>query len=237
VVRRLSVFSSLSAEELKVLGSLKGRSSDSGTFIETSSDVGGAWIIQSGWCARLAPGKNRTRPMTTLLLPGDGFGIGAAPWAGDTMTIKTLTPCVLLDASPLRQIIRLRAPGHARLIEVCQRAGWVEQLYALHQLARLSGLTARPRVAHFLMELFGRLDCVGLSRGTSFELPIQQTIIADLLGLSEIHLNRTLRQLKSEELISTSRGGVTILDATGLAEIAGFTANAFSMTSEDTRSS
>ena len=119
-------------------------------------------------------------------------------------------------------MIRPRSPTYARLIEACERASWLEQIYALNQIRRLSGLSAYERVGHFFAELFVRLGHVGLVQNNAFELPIKQQAIADVLGLSGIHFNRILGQMKRDGLIDLPRGAVQIPDPKRLAAISDY---------------
>lgn len=138
------------------------------------------------------------------------------------MPVQTLTPCVLLEASAVRQAIRLKSPAHSRLAEACERASWLEQISALNQITRLSGLAAQARVAHLVMELVVRLDQVGLAPSGSFELPVKQEVIASIVGLSAIHFSRIVRKLKEDGLIDTTRGFITVIDQQRLSDIATF---------------
>ncbi|MDZ4760937.1 MAG: Crp/Fnr family transcriptional regulator [Alphaproteobacteria bacterium] len=221
--RRLGALGPLTPDDLRLLNSMRGRSFDPGATIEDPSEPNETgWMVLSGWCARMSSGAATHRQITTILLPGDGFGIGAAPWAGDRLPVYALSPCVLVDATVLRQLVRLRSPVHAKLIEACRKAAWLEQIYALNQISRLGGQNAFCRVAHFLMELYVRLDQVGLVRANTFVTPLKQQILAEILGLSGVHLNRTMRLLKHEGLVSLSRGAIHIPDPTRLSEVAQF---------------
>ena len=78
---------------------------------------------------------------------------------------------------------------------------------------------ARPaymRVAHLLCEHFARMDAVGLTNGDSCGLPLTQAQIGDALGLSDVHVNRSLQELRGEKLLKLKDGRLTILDRDGL---------------------
>jgi CRP-like cAMP-binding protein len=72
------------------------------------------------------------------------------------------------------------------------------------------------------MELAERLSLIGAASKTEFECPLNQYVLADALGLSAIHVNRVLRQLRERDLLTVQRGRVTIGDLRGLRELAGF---------------
>src|SRR4051794_26025380 len=71
---------------------------------------------------------------------------------------------------------------------------------------------AYGRIAHLLCELFVRLKAVGRTRGHAYELPLTQAELGDALGLSTVHVNRTLQQLRGEGLIQTQGGTVMVQD-------------------------
>ncbi len=221
--KRLDSLAPLSSDDLKILGSLKGRTVKAGsTICAQLSDPECASLILSGWCARVSPERNDRHQITGIMIPGDAFGLGASPWAGDRLGVLTLTSCVLVDANPLRQLVRHRSPLHARLIEACHHLAWLEQTYALNQIVRLSGRNGYQRVAHLVVELYMRMSEVGLIHNGAFAMPLAQQTIADVLGLSKVHLNRVARQLQREGLADFPRGAICVPDLARLADIAGF---------------
>lgn len=81
--------------------------------------------------------------------------------------------------------------------------------------AKITGIgrmSARARVAHLFCELLLRLDVVGLADGFRYKLPLTQTELGDALGLSVVHVNRILQDLRTDEIISVERRTVTIID-------------------------
>jgi CRP-like cAMP-binding protein len=82
--------------------------------------------------------------------------------------------------------------------------------------------TALARIAHLICELYLRLDIVGLASGRSFALPLTQIDLADASGLTSVHVNRMLKQLRDEELATFRGGEVTIHDWDRLQQTAEF---------------
>jgi CRP-like cAMP-binding protein len=97
-----------------------------------------------------------------------------------------------------------------------------EEAVLAERLASLGRRSAHERVAHLFCELWRRLHLLGLAEDDRFPLPITQEDLADTLGLSAVHINRTLRQLRSEGLIETGSNHVRVLSMAGLEAIAGF---------------
>lgn len=82
--------------------------------------------------------------------------------------------------------------------------------------------SALARVAHFMCELCVRLQVVGLSDGKGFSLPMTQTDLADTTGLTSVHVNRMLKQLRDQRILTFRHSQVVIHDWDGLAETAEF---------------
>jgi len=92
----------------------------------------------------------------------------------------------------------------------------------VEHLVSIGRRNAIERTAHFFMELAERLNLVGLATQAEFQCPLSQYVLADALGLTAIHVNRVLRQLRDMRLLSVQRGTVEIHDLNGLREISGF---------------
>jgi CRP-like cAMP-binding protein len=82
--------------------------------------------------------------------------------------------------------------------------------------------SAYQRIAHLLCELIVRMDTAGLAKDYACDLPITQTELADATGLSTVHVNRTLQELRGRGLIEWQNGTFVALDWTKLKEAAGF---------------
>jgi CRP-like cAMP-binding protein len=82
--------------------------------------------------------------------------------------------------------------------------------------------SAAERIGHLLCEMFIRLDAAGLARHGTVPLPITQEQLGDALGLSTVHVNRSLQILRSNEFITLSAGTLTILDWDRLSNFSDF---------------
>jgi CRP-like cAMP-binding protein len=94
-------------------------------------------------------------------------------------------------------------------------------MYAEH-LINVGRRSARERVAHFLLELLVRLQAIGLADERAYRMPLTQELVGDALGLSVPHVNRTLRRLREDDLISLDGQLVVIKDLEALATLADF---------------
>jgi CRP-like cAMP-binding protein len=143
-------------------------------------------------------------------------------WAGDRLPVVALTPAITAEARLLNAVVKLGATEHTGLVEACARATWREQVYCLNAMARLGQQSAYQRIAHLLLELHARLESVGLASRNGFQAPVTQAVLAQALGLSLVHLSRTLRQMRREGAIAFEPGRIEILKPDALAEAAQF---------------
>ena len=89
---------------------------------------------------------------------------------------------------------------------------------------------ADQQLAHLLCELLVRLQAVGLATENSYEFPITQVELGDTLGISTVHVNRMLKQLRKDDLLTLQYHRLTILDVERLKEFAGFNSNYLHLT-------
>ena len=92
----------------------------------------------------------------------------------------------------------------------------------VEHLVSIGRRSALERTAHFFMELAERLSLIGKATETEFECPLSQFVIADALGLTAIHVNRVLRELRERGLLTVRKKTVQIQDLAGLRKLAGF---------------
>jgi CRP-like cAMP-binding protein len=226
VVRRLRLLSALSDAELELLRNLGDRRERhiAGDELTTEGDYSGRpRFILSGWACRQRVLPDGRRQIFGFLLPGDGFGLNRRP-GPELSTITAVTVLETVDAEPVLEAVQAgRAPGLARALAASEP---VEQKLMLDHMVRLGRQTAYERVAHFLLELQRRLEIAGLGDSQRFPLPLTQEIMADALGLSIVHVNRTLQQLRRERLIELRSGVTILLQRETLASIADYQAPA-----------
>ncbi len=98
-----------------------------------------------------------------------------------------------------------------------------DQVFAYQHLTSVGRRTARERVANLLLELFVRVrQSAPEASGDAIRLLLTQEHLGDALGLTSVHVNRTLRALREDGVLAIKRGALSILDPDRLAEEAGF---------------
>lgn len=131
--------------------------------------------------------------------------------------------------------VRLAVVPHDRVRTITEehphlaRMLWFSTLLdaAIHRERILSvgRRSAIARIAHLLCEIYMRLEIVGLARDHRFQLPLTQTDVADASGLTSVHVNRMLRKLRNDELLTYRAGEVVIHDWERLTQVAEFSAS------------
>ena len=177
-------------------------------------------LVLEGFACRYTLLGNGRRQIISFEVAGDlcdfhSFFLGEADYS-----ISTLTPCRLglIPHSALQAIIQ----DHQSLAQVLWRDTLAKAAILQVWLTNVGQRTAYERIAHLFCEMLLRLEAVGLAEDGSFALPITQQELGDALGLSNVHVNRTLRELRANGLIVLRGGSMTVLDREALEQAAGF---------------
>jgi len=173
-------------------------------------------LVVSGWAARARVLRDGRRQLVQIFLPGDLIGLRLLPGS----SVIALTPVRTADAAPLATALKARNGAHAGLRVAWERLEALRQQQLLDHLVRLGRLSAYERTANLILDLMDRHRRAGLSDGTRMPWPLTQEMVADVLGLSIVHVNRTLQQLRREELIVLRAGQLIVPDRVRLAQAA-----------------
>jgi CRP-like cAMP-binding protein len=178
------------------------------------------FINRSGWLFRYKILHNGNRQILDFILPGQVFGLQACLFESSLYSIGTITD-VSLSMIPLNTIERM-AEHSPQLVKALFRSATCEAAILGEHLIDASRRSARERIGHLLLELFLRLKSAGLVEGMSFQMPLTQELISDAVGLTTVHVNRTLRSLRDARLITIDGTCVTILDFEALSRLCDF---------------
>jgi CRP-like cAMP-binding protein len=178
------------------------------------------FINHTGWLFRYKILHNGNRQILDFILPGQVFGLQACLFETSLYSIATITD-VSLSMIPLDMIERM-AERRPHLVKALFRSATCEAAILGEHLIDASRRSARERIGHLLLELFLRLKAAGLVEGMSFQMPLTQELISDAVGLTTVHVNRTLRSLRDARLIAIEGSNVTILDFEALSRLCGF---------------
>jgi CRP-like cAMP-binding protein len=170
------------------------------------------WIVGTGWACQLRVLPDGRRQIISFFLPGDSIGLDETHASFAQPTILALTDLRLLNAAKLAEAIGRRDETLPNILRACRMEIADRQAQLLDHVVRLGRLTALERMAHLLLELLGRAENAGFAHEGKFALPMTQLQLGEALGLSLVHVNRTMQQLRRDRLIELKPGRVTILD-------------------------
>lgn len=223
LIDKLSRRDGLSPAEQAVLREVLGppRAVASGQdLVRQHSTPAHSTVLLDGFSARYTALADGRRQITEINVRGDFVDLHSFLMRPMDHGVMTLTACAVSQVSH-RALKRLTEnhPHLARLL-------WLDTLIdaAIHRrwmvgMGRMSGL---GRFSHLLCELYLRLEVVGAAARGAFDLPLTQTELGDALGLSPIHVNRLLGEMRREGLVAWRGSRVRLLDWNRLAMIAQF---------------
>ena len=190
-------------------------------LIREGTNPENVFLLLEGWGYRYSLLRNGNRQIFGYLLPGDLCDVHVFMLESMDHSVGLLSNAkvVKIPADEMLELIN-RYPR-------IERALWIATLVAESTLRQwvvnIGQRDAFERTGHLFCELWQRMRAVGLvSADDQFELPLTQVELADTLGLTSVHVNRTLQRLREGGLITLNRSRLTILDPRRLAEVSGF---------------
>ncbi|RZN36275.1 Crp/Fnr family transcriptional regulator [Bradyrhizobium sp. Leo121] len=177
-------------------------------------------LLAEGFTFRSKTTFDGLRQILSLHVPGEIPDLQSLHLKVMDHDLVTLTPCELgfIPHDALRQLNRER-PNVASAL---WRETLIDAAIFREWIVNVGRRSATARMAHFFIELFRRLEAVGRTRDGGFELPITQVELADCLGISTVHVNRVLQDLRKEGLLTVNRANFHLLERKKLEQLAGF---------------
>lgn len=189
-------------------------------LVEEASRPSFSTLLLDGFAARYKLLGDGSRQITSLHIAGDFVDLHAFTLKIMDHGIVALTPCLvaLVDHDSLKSVTET-SPHLTRLL-------WLDTLIdgSIHRewIVGMGRRTKKAHLAHLICELYVRLRVVGRTRGKSFDFPLTQLELADVVGISVVHLNKSLQALRRENMFTWTNRTVTILDWERLQEYADF---------------
>lgn len=193
-------------------------------IIQEGTNPENVFLLMDGWGFRYSLLRNGNRQIFGYLLPGDLCDVHVF------MLDKMDHSIGLLSSAHVVKIPAAEMLDLLNRFPKIERALWIATLVSESTLRQwvvnIGQRDAFERIGHLFCELWQRMLAVGLvSADDQFDLPLTQTELADTLGLTSVHVNRTLQRLREGGFITLGKGRLTILNPKGLAEISGFDGN------------
>jgi CRP-like cAMP-binding protein len=220
-LRACGLFKSVTAEELNSINAIKRDhlSAPAGAeIVRVGDDSPELYTLYSGWAFRFKTLPDGRRQILNFLLPGDLLGLQAAMFDAALHGIEALTE-VQLCVLPRRQIWALfgQMPGLAFDVTWL---GAREEGFVDENLTSVGRRSAVERVAALIVALYKRAEVLGLVADATFAFPLTQQHIADALGLSLVHTNKTLARLRRMGMFTRANGSLTLTNPRVLERIA-----------------
>ncbi len=223
LILKLGRRDTLSAEEMRVLEGAPARTiayrADEDMVREGDRPIESKLLLK-GFAARYKILGRGKRQITHIHVPGDFVDLHSFTLKLMDHDIVALSDAVV--AAVPHETLRRITDEHPHLTRLL----WLNTVIdgAIHRqtIVVIGRQDARGRLAHLVCELFVRLEIVGETEGYRFELPLTQPEIGDVLGLSTVHVNRTLQELRSDGLLTWERTTVDILNWERLRRVAEF---------------
>jgi CRP-like cAMP-binding protein len=222
LIRKLANFTVLSDDERMAVMRATGKAHDfkAGDDIVQRGDLtGSVRVILEGVACRYKILEDGRRQILGYLIPGDlcDLHVFLLKRMDHSIAAMARTKVAVISQSSVLDITD-RHPNLTRALWWCTL---LDEAITREWVVNLGQRTAYERMAHLFCEMYHRLNAIGQASNGSYLLPLTQTGLGDTLGLSTVHVNRTLQDLRAQNLISFKGGILTINDLPAL-ERAGF---------------
>ncbi len=222
-LRTCEVFQPISGDELEVISALKVGELHTGpasTVLQEGAPSDQLFTLLEGWAFRYKSLDDGRRQITSFALPGDFIGIQASMQGDMDHSVETLTSAVLC-AFPRKRVWDLFQKCPSLAFDITWLSARHESMLNEHLLS-LGRRNAVECASYYILHLYMRADDVGLVTEGKVRFPFTQDHLADALGLSLVHTNKTLKRLAERGLVQWEHGWCFIPDVAALAELAKF---------------
>jgi CRP-like cAMP-binding protein len=187
-------------------------------------------LLLEGVAARYNLRRNGKRQITALHIPGDFVDLHSFLVKKMDHAVMAITACTVGGVP--HGILYKISENHPHLTRLLGVNLAVDAAIHRQWIVSLGRRSALEHAAHLLCEMFLRLRAVGLTEDDSFKLPLTQAELGDTLGLSTVHVNRVVQELRAKGLITWRGETLVIDDWERLQEIAEFDPTFLSLEAE-----
>ncbi|WP_353570123.1 Crp/Fnr family transcriptional regulator [Candidatus Albibeggiatoa sp. nov. BB20] len=223
-VRQLNIFKQLPSELVDAIENYRTEqvTLPAKTFLyKQGEEHSNTYTLFSGWVMLYKTLDNGSRQILRYALPGDFLSFQADLNSPINHSAQVLTECSFC-VFPRKSILQM-FEHHP---ELASQIAWItaRDMSLSHEyLVNIGRKNAKERMAYLFLDLYHRLCTQVEYQENTIPFPMTQEDIADTIGLTLVHVNRTLRSLREEGLVKLAHHQLTILDYATLASLAGFT--------------
>lgn len=222
-VEKLRGFADLTGQEIQALETVLARPRTYEArehLIREGDQPGPVFIVLDGWAFRYKDLPAGTRQIMAFLMPGDACDLHVGLLGEMDHNIQAATRATVATVSgATMQDLMASNPGIARAMYIAQL---VDEGTLRAWIVSLGRRNSLERAAHLMLELFLRSTRVGATADGSMDLPLSQQILADALGMTVVHINRTLQSLRRSGAVEFDHGVLRIKDPAALTRLSGF---------------
>ncbi|MDN4633793.1 Crp/Fnr family transcriptional regulator [Sphingomonas sp. PsM26] len=225
-VQKMSGMVDLTARDvaaLEVVTSRPRRYAARKDLIREGDETGPMLVVLEGWLCRYKILPNGSRQIMAFMMPGDACDLHIKLLAAMDHSIQAVAPSLVATVS--RTEMQSMMDEHPNIARAMYTAQLVDEGIMRAWIVSMGRRSSAERVAHLICELYLRARNIGLTHDGDFSLPMSQVILADALGMTPVHINRVLKELRLAGAMALKRGSVTIIDPVKLVQIAGFDDN------------
>lgn len=221
--RKLSAYVDLSPGDLSELEAVynRRRKFPAGQdLIHQGQNNQSAFILVQGWVCSYVILTNGARQIVAFHVPGDLLGLRSALFCGSDHSVEPIT-----DIEACEVLVSDLMDAFSKTPKLAAAVLWASSRDVAMLVGNLVGMgrrTAAERTAHCLLELGARLHEVGLGEKQGYACPLTQYHLADALGLSAVHVNRVLRDMRDAGMMTFHKGQVSFDDFDRLVAFADF---------------
>ncbi|MEG3089602.1 Crp/Fnr family transcriptional regulator [Sphingomonas sp. PB4P5] len=225
-VKKLSGLAELTAADASALEKATSRTrryTARKDLIREGDEPGPMFVILEGWACRYKVLPNGARQIMAFLMPGDACDLHIKLLAEMDHSIQTISAALV--ATVTKAEMQAMMLEHPNIASAMYSAQLVDEGIMRAWIVSMGRRSSIERVAHLMCELYLRAHGIGLVVHQEFSFPLSQTVLADALGMTAVHINRVLKELRLSGAIALTRGSLIIRNPVLLIQIAGFDEN------------
>jgi len=223
LLRRLNTVSGLDDADIAAIRALpiNVRHWDAGrTIVSDGERPTDCCLVIEGFCVRAKTILDGQRQILSIHIPGEIPDLQSLHLHRMDHDLIAVAPSTLgfISHTSMRALTRT----NPNIAEVLWRDTLIDSAIFREWIVNVGQRPAASRLAHTVVELRRRLAVIGREAGDTFEMPLTQEQISEALGITPVHANRIIRQLRDDGIVDINRGRVTVLNEAKLADLAQF---------------
>ncbi|UZK70192.1 Crp/Fnr family transcriptional regulator [Sphingomonas sp. S1-29] len=192
-------------------------------LIREGDEPGPVFVILDGWACRYKILPSGARQIMAFMMPGDSCDLHVNLLPEMDHSIQAITTATVATIS--KETMQALMADHPAIARAMYTAQLIDESVMRAWIVSMGRRSSIERVAHLMCELYLRAYSIGLVNDGEVALPLSQLVLADALGMTSVHINRVLKELRIAGAMALRRGSLDIIDPIKLIQIAGFDEN------------